>query len=79
MNNSTYHPEKYWSEVAKVIKKRENGKNVIAGDDEPYYRYKRQKFLSLLHSIDFSNKTLLEIGCGPGGNLIEVSKKIRQN
>ncbi len=75
MNNSTYHPEKYWSEVAKVIKKRDNGKNVIAGDDEPYYRYKRQKFLSLLHSIDFSNKTVLEIGCGPGGNLIEVSKK----
>src|SRR5690606_32545310 len=67
-----YHPEEYWTTVAKRIKSRENGKNVIAGDDEPYYRYKRERFLELLHSIDFSNKSVLEVGCGPGGNLLEV-------
>ena len=66
-----YQPEKYWSDVAARIKSRENG-NVIAGDDEPFYRYKRKKFLKMLHSIDFSGKSVLEIGCGPGGNLIEV-------
>lgn len=70
-----YHPQKYWTEVAKRIRQRENGKNVIAGDDEPYYRYKRKRFLDLFHSIDFSNKSVLEIGCGPGGNLLEVLAK----
>ena len=68
---SQYHPEPYWSDVAKRIKARK-GKNVIAGDDEPYYRYKRERFLSLLHEVDFSGKTVLEIGSGPGGNLKEL-------
>lgn len=68
---SQYHPEPYWSDVAKRIKARK-GKNVIAGDDEPYYRYKRDRFLSLLHEIDFTGKTVLEIGSGPGGNLKEL-------
>ncbi len=65
---SQYHPEPYWSDVAKRIKSRK-GQNVIAGDDEPYYRYKRERFLDLLNEIDFSGKTVLEIGNGPGGNL----------
>lgn len=71
---SQYHPEPYWSEVAKRIKGRK-GKNVIAGDDEPYYRYKRKRFLDLFHEIDFSEKTILEIGSGPGGNLKELLSK----
>ncbi len=70
---SNYHPEPYWSEVANRIKSRE-GKNVIAGDDEPFYRYKRKRFLSLLRSVEFKGKAVLEIGCGPGGNLQEVWK-----
>jgi ubiquinone/menaquinone biosynthesis C-methylase UbiE len=65
---SHYHPEPYWSDVAKRIKSRK-GENVIAGDDEPYYRYKRNKFLSLLQEVDFRGKNVLEIGSGPGGNL----------
>ncbi len=69
-----YHPEEYWSEVARRIKSRQ-GKNVIAGDDEPFYRYKRKKFLQLLNSVDFKNKSVLEIGCGPGGNLQEIWKQ----
>lgn len=66
-----YHPEEYWSKVARRIKSRK-GKNVIAGDDEPFYRYKRKKFLRLLNSVNFKNKSVLEIGCGPGGNLQEI-------
>jgi ubiquinone/menaquinone biosynthesis C-methylase UbiE len=67
----SYHPEKYWTEVGERIASREEG-NVIAGDDEPYYRYKRERFLDLLKAIDFKNKSVLEIGCGPGGNLSEI-------
>jgi len=66
-----YHPEPYWSDVAKRIKSRK-GKNVIAGDDEPYYRYKRKEFLKLLKEVDFKGKNVLEIGSGPGGNLKEL-------
>lgn len=69
-----YHPEEYWSEVAVRIKSRK-GKNVIAGDDEPFYRYKRKKFLSMLGSVDFKDKNVLELGCGPGGNLQYVWEK----
>ena len=71
---SDYHPEPYWSEVAKRIKSRK-GENIIAGDDEPFYRYKRKKFLKMLNSIDFNGKSVLEIGCGPGGNLQVVWKE----
>lgn len=71
---SEYNPETYWSEVANRIKSRK-GKNVIAGDDEPFYRYKRKKFLRMLNSVDFENKSVLELGCGPGGNLQEVWSK----
>jgi ubiquinone/menaquinone biosynthesis C-methylase UbiE len=69
-----YHPETYWNDVAKRIAARQEEKR-IAGDDEPYYRYKRNKFLSLLCRIDFKNKTVLEVGSGPGGNLVEVLKQ----
>ena len=68
---SGYHPEPYWSEVAQRIKSRA-GINVLAGDDEPYYRYKRKRFLSLLLGLPFNGKSVLEIGHGPGGNLAEV-------
>lgn len=71
---ANYHPEPYWSEVANRIKARA-GKNIIAGDDEPFYRYKREKFLSMLNTVEFKGKKVLELGCGPGGNLQEVWKK----
>jgi len=71
---SDYHPEPYWSAVADRIKSR-GDHNVIAGDDEPFYRYKRNRFLSMLLSVDFKDKSVLEIGHGPGGNLLEIMKK----
>ncbi len=71
---SDYHPEPYWSAVADRIKTRGDN-NVIAGDDEPFYRYKRARFLAMLNSVDFKNKSVLEIGHGPGGNLLEIKKK----
>jgi len=67
---STYHPEEYWSDVARRTSARPSG--VIAGDDEPFYRYKRAQFLRLLHKINFDDKRVLEVGPGPGGNLVEI-------
>lgn len=72
-SSSNYHPEKYWSEVAERIDSR-GDYNFLAGDDTPFYRYKRKRFLDLFHKIDFKDKAVLEIGCGPGGNLVEVLK-----
>lgn len=71
MPANNYIPEKYWNEVATRIRNRE-GSFFLAGDDEPYYHYKRQKFLQLLHSIHFKDKKVLEVGSGPGGNLAEI-------
>ena len=71
---TNYQPEPYWSEVANRIKARK-GENIIAGDDEPFYRYQRKKFISMLNSVNFIDKSVLEIGCGPGGNLQEIWKK----
>ena len=69
-----YQPEPYWSDVAKRIAARE-GHNLIAGDDEPYYRYKRKRFLEMLATLDVSGKRVLEVGPGPGGNLFELAKR----
>jgi ubiquinone/menaquinone biosynthesis C-methylase UbiE len=66
-----YHPKEYWNEVAQRITTRSNG-NLLAGDEEPYYNYKRKEFLRLLHQIPFENKNVLELGCGTGLNLQAV-------
>lgn len=69
MSESTvYHPEEYWSDVAKKIGSRD-GHNVLAGDDSPFYRYKREKFLDLLGDTDIAGKSIMELGSGPGGNI----------
>lgn len=69
MNKGTgYEPENYWSEVGERIDDREEG-NVIAGDDEPFYRYKRDRVIELLKGMNVTGKRVLEIGPGPGGNL----------
>ncbi len=74
MSKQKYSPEEYWSAVATRIASRKNDKNIIAGDDEPYYKYKRVKFLMLLKQLHFKGKRVLEVGCGPGGNLMEINK-----
>jgi SAM-dependent methyltransferase len=69
-----YHPEPYWSRVATDIRKR-GPRNYLAGDDDPFYRYKRQKFLArFLSTIDFDSKVVLEVGSGPGGNLLQIAQ-----
>jgi ubiquinone/menaquinone biosynthesis C-methylase UbiE len=69
-----YNIENYWDKVAENIKQRDVS-SLLAGDDEPYYTYKRNLFLKLLDSISFENKKILEIGSGPGGNLNYLSNR----
>ena len=72
--SSSYHPESYWSTVAERIKSRGEG-NIVAGDDSPYYRYKRKEFLKMLLGLELKNKQLMELGSGPGGNIKEILAK----
>lgn len=69
-----YNPELYWDQVAGQISRRPDA-NVIAGDDEPYYRHKRKLFLQWLDQVDVAGKSVLEIGSGPGGNLHYLAEK----
>jgi hypothetical protein len=77
VNQGAYHPESYWSRVANEIKKR-GPQNCLAGDDNPFFRYKRQKFLArFLNTIEFDSKVVLEVGPGPGGNLLQIVRTSR--
>jgi len=69
-----YEVEGYWDNVARNIAARK-GLRVIAGEDDPFYRYKRQLFLRLFDRLDFAGKTVLEIGSGPGGNVLHAHDK----
>ena len=71
---NTYEPREYWTEVAEEIGQRTDS-NVFAGLDTPFYRYKRSKFLrEFLNAMPVAGTTVLEVGCGPGGNLVELGK-----
>jgi ubiquinone/menaquinone biosynthesis C-methylase UbiE len=74
MVTESYNPETYWDEVAKNIETRSDHP-IIAGDNEPYYRYKRTRFLALFDTITVENRKVLEIGPGPGGNLLYLSDR----
>jgi SAM-dependent methyltransferase len=70
----TYEPREYWTEFAEEIGQR-SGQNVVAGLDTPFYAYKRAKFLdTFLRAMPIAGKAVLEVGCGPGGNLAELAK-----
>ncbi len=71
---NAYNPEIYWSKVAHRIDDRSDG-SVIAGDDEPYYVYKRVKFIEMLDDLDVKGKDVLEVGSGPGGNLLHLNSQ----
>lgn len=70
---TNYNTEQYWDEVARQVHQRSDS-SVIAGDDEPYYHYKRRRFLELFSTIKVEGKSVLEIGSGPGGNLDVLSR-----
>ncbi len=62
-------PQGHWSGVGQRIRQRSQGRE-IAGDDSLYFRYKRALFLStLMPLMPVDGRSILELGCGPGGNL----------
>lgn len=64
-----YEPRQYWTTVAEHVRRRPAGA-ALAGDDTPYQRYNRAKFLrTLLPKVDVRSRRVLEVGSGPGGNL----------
>src|SRR5579872_3075672 len=72
---TSYDPASYWSDVARRAQERMRGSEV-AGDDSPYNRYKRQLFLErFLATIPAEGRSVLELGCGPGGNLRELTRR----
>ena len=72
--NEGYDPEQYWSTVASHIGER-GAPSVLAGDDEPFDQLKRRKFVEhMLRNLPITGKSCLEIGCGPGGNLVELQR-----
>ncbi|MFI5796308.1 class I SAM-dependent methyltransferase [Streptomyces sp. NPDC051677] len=65
-----YIPGTYWERVARRVSARDGEANVIAGDDTTFYRRKRELFLErLLAPATEGLHEVLEVGCGPGGNL----------
>ena len=71
-----YDPEKYWSNVGQQIQDR--GADFVAGDNNPYFDYKREKFLTrFLGRMDFDDKVVMEMGPGPGGNLKYIAEHYR--
>lgn len=69
-----YDVREYWSRVADEIASRPEG-DVVAGDPDPVSRYRRERFLEkFLRRIPVAGQSVLELGCGPGGNLVEISR-----
>ncbi|MET9087201.1 class I SAM-dependent methyltransferase [Streptomyces sp. NPDC004237] len=65
-----YIPGTYWERVAGRVSERDGEASVIAGDDTAFYRRKRALFLDrLLAPATEGLREVLEVGCGPGGNL----------
>jgi SAM-dependent methyltransferase len=71
-----YNAAEHWSDVATKAGGRGGRGRLVAGDDAPYYRYKRRLFLQkFLSQIPTEDKSILEVGCGPGGNLVELLRR----
>ena len=72
--NPEYEPREHWSRVARAMARRSDG-GLVAGDDTPFFRRKRAVFVSrFLESMPVERKTVLEIGCGAGANLVDLHR-----
>lgn len=72
---SGYDAERYWSGVAGEIGSRP-GVDVVAGDDDPLARHRRARFVAeFLDTLPVDGRAVLEVGCGPGGNLARLARR----
>lgn len=71
-----YSVESYWSEIAERIAKREVP-SLLAGDDDPFLQRVQEKIRTkFLSKLDLRGKVVLEVGCGPGGNLLFFGQEL---
>jgi len=71
-----YEPSAYWSAVADRIRQRGGAEEVdldLAGNAGPFHRYQRQLTLNRLSTLAVRGASVLELGSGPGGNLMHLS------
>jgi SAM-dependent methyltransferase len=69
----SYNQREYWSAVAEEIRRRPTA-SLLAGDDSPFMRYKREAFVErMLTRLPVADKAVLEVGCGPGANLMTMA------
>lgn len=71
-----YSPRQYWEGVGQRLGTR-NENRLLAGEQTPFYAVKREMFLDrlLVPAIEAGDRTVLEIGCGPGGNLAWLQER----
>jgi SAM-dependent methyltransferase len=68
--------ERHWSGVAERVRDRPSG-NLLAGDDAPYYQYKDALFRDRFYrKIPVAGLSVLDVGCGPGGKLREMTETL---
>jgi SAM-dependent methyltransferase len=60
---------RYWTRVGNEILQRRPDGWAIAGDDTPFQRYKAGGCRALVEAVPVAKGSILEVGCGPGGNL----------
>jgi SAM-dependent methyltransferase len=70
--DGTTRVREYWTRVGDEILRRSDSAT-IAGDDTPFQRYKATRCAELFSGISVRDRSVLEIGCGPGGNLMSLS------
>jgi SAM-dependent methyltransferase len=72
----SYDPAVYWSRVAEHVDARPEGEGWdLAGNSGAFDRYKRDLTLSRLRDLPVAGRAVLELGCGPGGNLRALSER----
>jgi ubiquinone/menaquinone biosynthesis C-methylase UbiE len=65
----------WWDQLAQRIGSRKHESYLATDYDNPYWDLVRKKLLTkFLDVIDFNSKVALEVGCGPGGNLLHIAQ-----
>ena len=71
----SYDPESFWNDAARHMALRDDDVE-IASDSTPITRYKRACFVRrFLSEMPIEGRSVLEVGCGPGGNLAELASR----
>jgi SAM-dependent methyltransferase len=71
-----YDARAYWDEAALQLGERDTDAFLVAGDNTAYYRRKRSQFLDVFLSPAMATvNEVLEVGCGPGGNLAWLARQ----